>query len=137
MSLQLPEGVILPNGIDINDLTPDPAGRFGHYLHEKTGDVFAFGVSLEDGSPTQTGSPTKAETKATKTAGDLTGTKVKFPDGTRAVVTETGNPAEGDTFFVRVQTEGGEEREVKAKADIKPMTKAEIAAWDKEVAPAE
>lgn len=124
MALQLPEGVTLPDGVALADLTCDPAGRFGHYLHTPTGDVFAFGVSLEEGKP--------ADTKSTpKTAGDLTGTRVKFPDGLRAVVTETGG--EDDAFFVRVQTETGEEREVKAKADIKPLTKAEIAAWDKEL----
>lgn len=136
---KFPEGITPPNylkgeklvPVKAEDLVPDPAGRLFHYLHEPSGDVFNFGVDLDEQAKPADTKAQPAEKANPANAKDLTGTRVKFPDGLRAVVTETGG--EDDAFFVRVQTETGEEREVKAKADVKPLTKAEIAAWDKEV----
>lgn len=113
----LPEGAKLPDGVKLDNLVADPAGRFGHYIDTATDTPYALGFSLD-----------KSEEKP---AEDLTGVAVKFADGKRGKITETGGPE--DEFFARVLVDGVEV-EVKDKSDVKRLTKAEIAAWDKEVA---
>lgn len=118
----LPEGAKLPAGVKLENLAPDPGGRFGHYHDISTDTVYGLGFSLDE-----------AEEAPAKPAEELVGVAVKFADGKRGKITEAGGPDDG--FFARVLVDG-EEREVKDKADIKRLTKAEIAAWDKEIAEA-
>jgi len=105
-------------------LIPDPHGRKGVYLDPKTDTPYNMGLAFE--------LPTSAEPKSAKTE-DLTHTKVQLKDGPRGIVTEMGDPEEDEAYFCRVQTEEGVEVEVATKADMKPLTKAQIAAWDKEI----
>lgn len=121
--LTLPEGFTLPDGVKLENLAPDPSKRPGCYLDTDSDTVYSFGVSLAlpDGGA-----------KAAAAPKDITGTKVKFKDGTRGVITEVGDPNVGDDFYARVMVDGSEIA-VKTKAGLKPLTKDEIAAWDKEI----
>ncbi|WP_394794861.1 hypothetical protein [Armatimonas sp.] len=130
---KLPEGFTLPDGIKLEDLSPDPGKRYGHYLHKATDTVYALGVRLEL-SKDET-KPKREEAKPAAPIKDITGTKVKFADGRRGVVTEPGDPEEEDPFFARVLVDG-EEILVKTKDEIAPLTPTQIKAWDKEIADA-
>lgn len=121
--LNLPEGFTLPDGVKLEDLAPDPSKRFGCYLHVASDTVFSFGISLELPA---------GGAKASPAPKDLAGLKVKFKDGKRGVITEAGDPTVGDDFYARVLVDGSEIA-VKTKAELKPLTKDEIAAWDKEL----
>ncbi|WP_395087994.1 hypothetical protein [Armatimonas sp.] len=126
MAKSLPEGVVLPDGIKLEDLSPDPGKRYGHYLHKPTDTVYALGVRLE---------LSKDEPKPAAPIKDITGTKVKFADGRRGVITEPGDSEEEEPFFARVLVDGSE-IVVKSKDELTPLTPAQIKAWDKEIADA-
>jgi hypothetical protein len=44
---KLPEGFALPEGVNVEDLIPDPGKRAGHYLDTRSNTVFFLGVNLE------------------------------------------------------------------------------------------
>lgn len=104
-------------------LIPDPAGRTGCFLDPKTDTLYNLGGDFKLPG---------AKTPAVQTE-DLTHTKVRLKDGPRGIITQMGDKAEGEEFYCTVQTEAGVEVEVAKKADLKPLTEAEIAAWDKEI----
>lgn len=119
-------GATLPPGLKLENLRPDPGKRSNHVLDTDSGSVFNLGfkVTFEDSAE-----------PAAPAAKDITGTKVKFQDGRRGVITEPGDlnaEDEADRFYARVLVDG-KEITVATKAELKPLSKTEIAAWDKEI----
>ena len=110
----------------LNRLVKDQVRR-GCFIDPVTDTVYNMGPNFE--LPSEADKP---KPKSAKGA-DLTHTKVILKDGVRAIVTAMGDEDEGDDFFCVVQTENNEEVKIAAKADLKPLTTAQIKKWDEEL----
>jgi hypothetical protein len=101
--------------------------RRGCFIDPETDTVYNLGANFDLPSESDRPKPKSAK------GADLTHTKVLLKDGVRGIVTGMGDEDEGDDFFCVVQTENNDEVKIAAKADLKPLTAAQIKKWDEEL----
>ena len=124
--------VILPKGMKADDLVPDPAGRHGHWLHERTGTIVNMGPDFRpggDGEKVETDNQDKSVVSSNSNIGKRVEVVADGPlKGMRGQISATDAGENDDLTTVIMDEKGNEETFAGVGDDLRLLSQDEIRA---------